>query len=128
MLVVDDNDPLRSAIRQFLQRAGCTVLDVGSPSAAENAARNYRGRINLALIDLVLPEVSGPECADTLVDAHPELAVVYMSGYAENVAPGFSEDTSPVLLQKPFARDELVSTIRRVLGIGESALQRSQCA
>lgn len=119
VLVVEDNAPLRTAVRRFLERAGCTVVDVGSPSEAFGAARAYAGRLDLALVDLILPEMSGPECADTLVEERPGLAVAYMSGYAGSVSGGLPGDDAPMLLQKPFARDELVNAVRSVLGMQE---------
>lgn len=117
VLVVDDNDSMRSVIRRFLQRAGCTVLDAGCPSEAVSVARSYEGHLDLALVDLVMPEMSGPECADMLLEDRPELAVAYMSGYAEAVSGGYPEDSTPILLQKPFAREELVKAIRTLLDV-----------
>ncbi|MBA3296654.1 MAG: response regulator [Acidobacteria bacterium] len=116
VLVVDDNPSMRSVVRRFLQRAGCTVIDAGAPSEAVNVARAYAGHLDIALVDLVLPEMSGPECAEMLQDDRPELAVAYMSGYAEISADRRSDASAPILLQKPFARDELVNAIRRLLG------------
>jgi two-component system cell cycle sensor histidine kinase/response regulator CckA len=115
ILVVEDNGPLSKAIARFLQGAGCTVLEAGAPSEALAAARAEAGRIDVALVDLVLPEMSGPECVDLLKESRPDLAVAYMSGYAESVSEGFPEDDTPILLAKPFAREELVRTIRGLL-------------
>lgn len=125
VLVVEDNAAMRTAVRRFLERAGCTVLDVGSPSEAFSAARAYAGRLDLALVDLILPEMSGPECADTLMEERPELAVAYMSGYADSVSGEFPGEDSPVLLQKPIARDELLNMVRRLLGMHELSLLSS---
>jgi CheY-like chemotaxis protein len=116
VLVVEDNAPLLAAIVRFLEGAGSVVLAAGTPSEALAIARADEGRIDVALVDLVLPEMSGPECADLLKESRPELAISYMSGYAESVSEGFPEDDTPVLLAKPFAREELVSTIRSLLG------------
>ncbi|MCR4338758.1 MAG: response regulator [Gemmatimonadaceae bacterium] len=116
VLIVEDNAPLSTIIARFLQGAGCTVLEAGTPGEALAAASAETGRIDVALVDLVLPEMSGPECADLLKESRPELAIAYMSGYAESVSEGFPEDDTPVLLAKPFAREELVSTIRSLLG------------
>jgi CheY-like chemotaxis protein len=116
VLIVEDNAPLSTTIARFLQGAGCTVLEAGTPGDALAAARAETGRIDVALVDLVLPEMSGPECADLLKEGRPDLAIAYMSGYAESVSEGFPEDDTPVLLAKPFAREELVSTIRSLLG------------
>jgi two-component system cell cycle sensor histidine kinase/response regulator CckA len=115
-LVVEDNAALRTAIRRFLEAAGCAVLEAGAPSEAIGVATAHDGPIHVALVDLILPEMSGPECADLLKESRPDLAVAYMSGYAESVSEGYPEDDTPVLLAKPFAREELVSTILSLLG------------
>src|SRR5687767_3173683 len=75
VLVVEDNAPLRTAIRRFLEGAGCAVLEAGAPGEALAAARADIGRIDLALVDLILPEMSGPECADALKEHRPGLTV-----------------------------------------------------
>lgn len=116
VLVVEDNEPLRKAIVRFLEGAGSEVLAAGTPSEALAMARADEGKIDVALVDLILPEMSGPEFNDVLSEDRPGLAVVYMSGYAERVSDGFPGDDTPVLLAKPFAREELISTIRGVLG------------
>ena len=116
VLVVEDNAPLRTAIVRFLEGAGSEVLAAGTPSEALTIARDDKGRIDIALVDLILPEMSGPEFNEVLTENRPDLAVVYMSGYAEQVSEGFPEDDTPVLLAKPFAREELIRTIRGALG------------
>lgn len=115
ILIVEDNAPLRAAIGRFLADAGCAVMEAGAPGEALAKARADEGRIDVALIDLILPEMSGPECADLLKEDRPDVAVAYMSGYAEAVSEGFPEDDTPILLAKPFAREELVRTIRDLL-------------
>ena len=116
VLIVEDNAPLRKAMRRFLEDAGAATLEAGEPNRALAIARAFEDHIDVALIDLILPEMSGPECADLLREHRPELAVAYMSGYAESVSEGLPGDDSPVLLAKPFAREELVTTIRNLLG------------
>lgn len=118
VLVVEDNMVLLMAIRRFLEAAGCAVLEAGAPAEAITVAREQAGRIDAALIDLILPEMSGPECADLLREDRPDLAVAYMSGYAETVSAGRPGDDTPVLLAKPFARDELIETIRELVNMG----------
>lgn len=116
VLVVEDNAPLRAAIVRFLEGAGSAVLAAGTPTEALELARADDARIDLALVDLILPEMSGPEFSDALSEDRPGLAVVYMSGYAEKVSEGLPEDDTPALLAKPFAREELIRTIRGALG------------
>ena len=116
VLVVEDNAPLRTAIVRFLEGAGSAVLAAGTPSEALAIARASDEQIHVALVDLILPEMSGPEFNDALAGQRPDVAVVYMSGYAEKVSEGFPEDDTPALLAKPFAREELIRTILGVLG------------
>lgn len=116
VLVVEDNAPLRTAIVRFLEGAGSVVLAAGTPSEALAMARVDEGHIDVALVDLILPEMSGPEFNDVLAEDRPGLAVVYMSGYAEAVSEGLPGDDMPMLLAKPFARGELIRTIRGALG------------
>lgn len=115
VLVVEDNASLRKAIARFLEGAGSVVLAAATPSDALVLARADENRIDIALIDLILPEMSGPEFSDALREDRPEVAIVYMSGYAERVGEGYPEDDTPVLLQKPFAREELIGTLRSLL-------------
>lgn len=112
---MEDNAPLRTAIVRFLEGAGSAVLAAGTPGEAMALARADEGRIDVALVDLILPEMSGPEFNAVLSEHRPDVAVVYMSGYAEKVSEGFPEDDTPVLLAKPFAREELIRTLRAVL-------------
>ena len=121
VLIVEDNAPLRKALRRFLEDAGCATLEAGTPGEALAAAGASMDPIDVALVDLILPEMSGPECADLLKEHRPGLAVAYMSGYAESAGEGRPGDDTPVLLAKPFAREELIRTIRSVLGLEESA-------
>ena len=116
VLVVEDNSALRTAIVRFLEGAGGMVLEAGTPSEALAKAQTDEGRIDVALVDLILPEMSGPEFSDVLREHRPDVVVVYMSGYAEAVSKGYPEDDTPLLLAKPLAREELISTSRGGLG------------
>lgn len=116
VLVVEDNEPLRTAIVRFLEAAGSQVLAAGSPSEALAMAREDKGRIDVALVDLILPEMSGPEFNEALSEDRSGIAVVYMSGYAESLSEGRPGDDTPTLLAKPFAREELIRTIRGAVG------------
>lgn len=115
VLVVEDNAPLRTAIVRFLEGAGSVVIAAGTPSEALTMISADEGYLDVALVDLILPEMSGPEFSDALREDRPEVAIVYMSGYAERVSEGYPDDNTPVLLQKPFAREELIGTIRTLL-------------
>jgi signal transduction histidine kinase len=116
ILLVEDNADLREVGREFLVGNGYTVLEAGSCDEALSVARNHRGPIHLLLTDVVLPTKSGPEVAAQVKALCPEVAVLYMSGYTNDVIArhGILEPGS-VLLEKPFTRKQLFSLVRETL-------------
>ena len=119
LLIVDDDEAIRTALKRILQNAGCIVIDAGTPSAAIEAVRAFSETLDLALVDILLPEMSGPECAERLLEEQPGMAVGYMSGYLD-MTPTTEIDVNdtnrPVLrIEKPFRSEELVNAIRAAL-------------
>ena len=113
VLVVEDEDDLRAAIRRLLQDDGYTVLE------AENGANalqllNAPGAHGVALVltDLRMPVMDGRQLAAALARLRPSLPVVFMSGFTAQlmdmrlVSPHFA------FLAKPFKNDDLLATVR----------------
>jgi two-component system, cell cycle sensor histidine kinase and response regulator CckA len=102
---------VRSLMRRILEEAGYRVVEARQPGEALQAAREAAP--HLLLTDVVMPGMAGPELAQALLAARPELRVLYVSGYTENAAlrsgalpPGQG------FLQKPFRGDELARAVR----------------
>jgi len=114
VLLVEDEESLRTLTRTLLEQGGYTVLEARQGSEAIEIARQHRGPIDLLLTDMVMPGLGGPEVARDLVPIHPESKVLYMSGYASFPRRGML-DSDAILLQKPFTRDGLLSKLREVL-------------
>jgi CheY-like chemotaxis protein len=115
VLVVEDAEGLRELTRRLLERQGYTVLTAGD---ADEAVRVFdlNTSIDVLLTDVVMPGVSGPELSSLLVERHPALKVIYMSGYTEDsivrhgvLNPGIA------FLHKPFTSDTLGQKIGEVL-------------
>jgi two-component system, cell cycle sensor histidine kinase and response regulator CckA len=80
--------------------------------------RQHAGAIHVLLTDVVLPGEDGRELAARLLAGRPEVRVLYMSGYPDDViAQHGVQATVPALLHKPFAPDALLLTIRQALGV-----------
>jgi PAS domain S-box-containing protein len=115
VLVVEDRDVVRDLARDVLEASGFDVVAVaGGHEALEEFAT---GRpFDLLLTDVVMPEMSGPQLAVKLRVKRPELPVLYMSGYTDDVlsAHELSRDAT-AFLRKPFGNSELVSAARALL-------------
>ncbi len=114
ILLVEDEEMVRTVARRALIKEGFTVLEAGHSADALELARNYAHPIDLLLTDIVMPGgMNGRELAKILVDQRPALKIMYMSGYADH---GISEVDAP-LLQKPFTSQSLVERVRQVLQV-----------
>src|SRR5262249_3982342 len=116
ILVVEDYEAVRELIVSVLRRQGYTVLEASKSREAAELGVRHEGPLDLLLTDVVLPELNGPDLAKRLTTIHPEIKVLYVSGYTGNILhqqTGMKAD-SPFLC-KPFTPAELVSKVREVL-------------
>jgi CheY-like chemotaxis protein len=80
-------------------------------------AEQYWGEIDLLVTDVVMPQMNGRELARRLTNLHPQIKVLYISGYAENADWVQAAPSSGVaFLQKPFSPEALAHKVREVLG------------
>jgi CheY-like chemotaxis protein len=116
LLLLDDNTMLRTLLETALTRRGFEVIAAEDPAKAIEAAEAHDGRIDLAVLDVMLPKMRCGECVAHLRRARPELKLVYMSGYPRHVAQqqgGIKEDGQFVM--KPFTPDVLLRAISHAL-------------
>jgi PAS domain S-box-containing protein len=116
ILVVEDNEGARMVVRRYLERAGYMVVTAAHGNAAMDILGQRGSEIHLMLTDVIMPGMSGLELAEAIQPGHPDLPVLFMSGYMDDV---FSEDgardrTHEVLL-KPFSGRELLDRVAQVL-------------
>jgi DNA-binding NtrC family response regulator len=116
VLLVEDEDDLRTLTRNLLERSGYTVLIAKDGNEALQVSQQYKTTIHLLLTDVVMPGMSGPVLAQQLTRQRPEIKTVYMSGYTGKTVAGHSVlDPDSFFLMKPFTRDSLASKIREAL-------------
>jgi PAS domain S-box-containing protein len=115
ILLVEDDDQVRDVARQMLEMNGYVVLQSDAEDAVEDC-RHYSGTIHLLLSDLVMPKLNGRELAERLAVVRPEMKVLFMSGYTDNVILDRGIHTRGVaLLDKPFTFETLQEKVRSVL-------------
>jgi PAS domain S-box-containing protein len=115
VLVVEDAEGIRALLDRVLSAHGYTVLLAPNGAIGLDIARAHAGEISLLLTDVVMPEMSGPALAATLRDEHPELRIVFMSGYTQGIIGTQGVEEGAVLLEKPFNRQQLLEAVGVVL-------------
>ncbi len=122
ILVVEDEPGVRSLAVEFLRRHGYQVLESENGNRALELFAREGQRIDLVLTDVVMPGMNGPEMVQHLLALRPELKVLFMSGYTDDVLPHDSGFETWRLVQKPFSVEELIVKLREVLdGVGGTA-------
>jgi len=116
VLVVEDESTIRSQVRDCLQQLGYRVLEADSGAAALKTCEDLHGKVDLVLTDLVMSGMGGHELASNLAERHPEIRVLFMSGYTEDSAARreILLKGSP-FLQKPFSVADLSTAVHHAL-------------
>ena len=115
VLVVEDEQSLRTFTSTLLQNSGYMVLEAEGGEEALSLAEQYKKPIHLLLTDMIMPGMNGPAVAERLASLHPETKVLFMSGYTGFISRGLI-DPRAVLVSKPFTREELLRKLREALG------------
>jgi PAS domain S-box-containing protein len=116
ILLVEDEANLRYLARQFLEKQGYKVIDAADGAVAMQIAVAHEGVIHLLLTDVIMPGMNGRELAQRISEIRPNVKVLYMSGYTENVVGHDGTlDAGVRLLQKPFNLRDLKNRVREAL-------------
>ncbi len=120
VLVVEDNDLVRALAVDILKARGFEVFSTLDPLEAIDIFRTNEDKINLLITDIVMPKLNGRELAQRLLTIKPELNVIYVSGYSENVIATegmLAQGTH--FVQKPFTMSSLLQKVIDVLSVKE---------
>jgi two-component system cell cycle sensor histidine kinase/response regulator CckA len=116
ILLVEDEESLRSVTRDLLVQIGYHVIEANSGAQALDVARQHHGAIHLLLSDVVMPGMNGPALARNLAESHPESKVLYMSGYTDHTIDVHGVlESGVLLLEKPYTRGTLIHKVRAAL-------------
>jgi len=116
VLLVEDEDMVRKLAKKILEKHGYNVIDMSNGGVAVVWAEKHDDHIDLLLTDVIMPGMNGRELREKLLEKRPDLKVLYMSGYTENVIAhhGVLEEGTQ-FIQKPFTVEFLTRKIREVL-------------
>lgn len=120
ILLVEDEEGVRSLSELILKEQGYNVLVAHDTNHAEKIAEEKRGKIQLLLTDVVMPGMSGRELAKRISSSDSNIRVLFMSGYTDNViAQGGVLEAGVAFLQKPFSPRALAGKVREVLDVAQ---------
>jgi CheY-like chemotaxis protein len=116
ILIVEDDKEVRNLVVRILKRQGYAVLDGSYGDKAFNVCRQHKGPIHLLVTDVVMPGMDGRVLSESLSQLHPEMKVLYMSGYTDDaiIHHGVMEKGMNYI-QKPFTVNGLTNKVREVL-------------
>jgi signal transduction histidine kinase len=123
VLLAEDEDAVRELASEFLRASGYTVLIAKDGLDALEIAEQRRKPIHVLVTDVVMPRMRGTELARKLKRCHPELKVVYMSGYLDHNSHPDGYEPESAFLQKPFTRESLLLKIEEAIINKTEALQ-----
>ncbi|MDH4082911.1 MAG: response regulator [Nitrospira sp.] len=123
ILLVEDDEDVRALIRDQLRKRGYRIVEARNGVEACLVATPYMRKLQLLLTDIVMPGMSGVELARNLLMIKPELSVLLISGYMDDVGVSASEP-SWAYLQKPFTPEAVADKVREVLDLKSSTQKR----
>jgi len=117
VLVVEDNQQVLDITLKVLARYGYRTLAARNGDEAVRVGRDFEGKIHLLVTDVIMPGMNGKELAERLRSERPDMKVLFMSGYTENiiVQKGILP-TDIHYIQKPFSFEGLARKVRDALG------------
>jgi PAS domain S-box-containing protein len=115
ILLIEDEEAVRDLASTVLRRVGYDVHEARSGSEGLGVIEARDGAFDLVLTDVVMPGLGGPELARSVRARWPDVGVILMSGYAEEIVGRDTPGEELAFLAKPFAPDGLTTLVRRVL-------------
>ncbi|HEY1203533.1 MAG: PAS domain S-box protein [Bryobacteraceae bacterium] len=116
LLLAEDEPGVRALARDVLRQHGYQVLEALDVPDALRICREHPERIHLLLTDVVMPVMSGRELAERVAQIRPEIKVLYMSGYTDNIVVSHGVTSiDKEFLQKPFTPRSLARKVRETL-------------
>ena len=117
VLLAEDQSSIRSVLREFLEFKGYRVLEAQNGGEALELAERHPGSIEVLVTDVIMPQIRGLELARRVTELHPDICVIFMSGYSEDalLENQLLSQGNMTLIQKPFDPEDLAQRIRESL-------------
>jgi two-component system cell cycle sensor histidine kinase/response regulator CckA len=119
ILLVEDEDGLRSLNARGLRSRGYSVIEAANGIEAMEALEEKNGAVDLVVSDVVMPEMDGPTLLKEMRGRNPDLKIIFVSGYAEDAfEKSLPENEQFAFLPKPFTLAQLVAAVKETMTTG----------
>jgi len=116
LMLVEDEDGVRTFSARALRNKGYNVLEANSGDTALDMFKDGAKDVDLLITDVVMPRVDGPTLVKEIRGSHPDLKVIFISGYTEDAfRKRVGEEPEIHFLQKPFSLKQLAGKVKEVL-------------
>ena len=116
ILLVEDEEGLRSLNARGLRSRGYSVIEASNGIEAMEALEQENGAVDLVVSDVVMPEMDGPTLLKTMRGRNPDLKIIFVSGYAEDAfEKSLPENQQFAFLPKPFTLSQLVAAVKETM-------------
>lgn len=117
ILLVEDETPVRIFAARALRNKGYTILEADCAETAINLMEQHGNEVEVIVTDVIMPGMNGPTMIDQVTQQYPNVKVIFISGYAEDVfVNNYGAERSFNFLAKPFTLKQLASKIKDVTG------------
>ncbi len=117
ILLVEDETPVRIFAARALRNKGYTILEADCGETAINLMNEHGSEVEVIVTDVIMPGMNGPTMIDKITPQYPNVKVIFISGYAEDVfVNNYGAERSFNFLAKPFTLKQLASKIKEVAG------------
>jgi two-component system cell cycle sensor histidine kinase/response regulator CckA len=116
ILLVEDEEGLRSLNARGLRSRGYSVIEASNGIEAMEALEQENGAVDLVVSDVVMPEMDGPTLLKAMRERNPDLKIIFVSGYAEDAfEKSLPENQQFAFLPKPFTLSQLVAAVKETM-------------
>jgi two-component system cell cycle sensor histidine kinase/response regulator CckA len=117
VLLVEDEDSVRNFAARALSRQGYEVLEAGTGIEAMEVMEREKGRVDIVVSDVIMPEMDGPSLLKELRKENPHLKFIFVSGYPDDAfKKSLDENEAYAFLPKPFTLPQLAAKVKEQLG------------
>ena len=116
VLLVEDEEVVRNFAARALKRQGYKVLEASTGVEALEVMEKHKGKIDIVVSDVVMPEMDGPTLLKELRKTNPDLKIIFVSGYPNDAFKAALGDEDFAFLPKPFSLPQLAAKVKEELG------------